>query len=204
VTAELGGDAGRVRPALDHAVNVRLRQCPISEPSGAPIGRAEQEAFGFPRDAGRMDIGIEPFLQRVVGGHLVFLAALFMQAHPPALADRVIVLHLHLERRADAGEGVEQRSNQCPIAQADQVTGIDRREQRFRFLPAWHVRFALGGAVARSAHGGGRVVRHDLANHQPVEQHPHAGELLLDGRRRPPFPPQVLHPGRDVGGQDCR
>jgi hypothetical protein len=37
---------------------------------------------------------------------------------------------------------------------------------------------------APSSHGGGRIVRHHLADHQPVEQHAHGGELLLDARRR--------------------
>ena len=38
--------------------------------------------------------------------------------------------------------------------------------------------------VPRPAHRGGRVDRHDLAGHQPVEQMADRGQALLDGRRR--------------------
>jgi len=34
------------------------------------------------------------------------------------------------------------------------------------------------------AYGRGRVGRQHLAGNQPVEEHPHGGELLLDARRR--------------------
>src|SRR3546814_1675305 len=51
--------------------------------------------------------------------------------------------------------------------------------------------------MRRPAHRSGRVHRHDMARHQPVEQVAHAGELLLDAGRGQ-LAPQRLDPGRDV------
>ena len=55
--------------------------------------------------------------------------------------------------------------------------------------------------MLRAAHGAGRIDRHDLAHDQPVEQHPDAGEMLLDGGRRNPLQ-QLLDVGGDVDGLD--
>jgi hypothetical protein len=48
---------------------------------------------------------------------------------------------------------------------------------------AWlqHRRLALADDVLRAAHRCGRIERHDLARHQPVEQMADRGEGLLDG-----------------------
>jgi hypothetical protein len=58
----------------------------------------------------------------------------------------------------------------------------------------------MGGA----AHVGSGVRRHDLTDHQPVKEHPHGGELLLDGRGRELLA-QAFDPGRHMhrldGGQ---
>ena len=51
--------------------------------------------------------------------------------------------------------------------------------------------------VARAAHRGGRVDRHHLAGHQPVEQVADRGQALLDGRRGE-LARLRLDPGRDV------
>ena len=47
-----------------------------------------------------------------------------------------------------------------------------------------HRRLADLHDVLRSAHGAGRIERHDLANHQPVEQHPNGRQVLFDRGRR--------------------
>src|SRR3546814_5970148 len=58
----------------------------------------------------------------------------------------------------------------------------------------------------RPAHRRGRVRRHDLACHQPVEQVAHGRELLLDGGRAH-LASQRLDPGRDMkrlqAGERC-
>ena len=51
--------------------------------------------------------------------------------------------------------------------------------------------------------GMGGVVRHDLADDQPVEQHPDRGELLLD-RGRGVRAAQLLDPGGDMDRPDRR
>ena len=66
-----------------------------------------------------------------------------------------------------------------------------------------HRRLAGFHDVLRPAHRGGRVHRHHLAGDQPVEQHPHRGELLLHARR-PVFLLQLVHPGRHVERPDGR
>ena len=57
--------------------------------------------------------------------------------------------------------------------------------------------------MLRAAHRGGRIDRHDLAGHQPIEQVADRGELLLDGRRRH-LAGLRLDPGRDVQRRDLR
>jgi len=51
---------------------------------------------------GRFDIFVEIRFQSVVRGHFVALAAFLVQANPPALALRVVVLDTHTHHRAYA------------------------------------------------------------------------------------------------------
>ena len=55
--------------------------------------------------------------------------------------------------------------------------------------------------MLRTAHRRRRIGRHHLADHQPIEQHPHRGELLLDRRRRDRAL-QLLYMGGDVKRPD--
>jgi hypothetical protein len=48
-----------------------------------------------------------------------------------------------------------------------------------------HRRCPFADRMARPANGVRRIRGHDLAHHQPVEQHPDTGQMLLDGRRGP-------------------
>ena len=67
---------------------------------------------------------------------------------------------------------------------------------RFRISP--ELCLAAGSRWA-TADGTGGVCRHNLARPKPVEQHPDAGELELDGSRRNAAL-QILDVGRDVDG----
>ena len=67
-------------------------------------GGAEEGAFLLAGDAGRFDVGVQVVVGVVVGGHLVPLAALLMQAEPGPAAFDVIILDLHAEGGTDAGE----------------------------------------------------------------------------------------------------
>ena len=57
--------------------------------------------------------------------------------------------------------------------------------------------------MARAAHGGGGIGRHDLADHHPVEQLPQGGETQLRGRRGARLL-QLLDIGGDVDALDGR
>ena len=62
----------------------------------------------------------------------------------------------------------------------------------------WHahtLRISVPAHVPRPAHRRGRVDRHDLAGHQPIEQMTDRGEPLLDARRR-----ELARAGLDPGG----
>ena len=74
---------------------------------------------------------------------------------------------------------------------------VDAVEQPPRLVRGQYRRLAAPLAMRRPAHRSGRVHRHDMARHQPVEQVAHAGELLLDAGRGQ-LAPQRLDPGRDV------
>ena len=57
--------------------------------------------------------------------------------------------------------------------------------------------------MLRAPHRGRRVERHDLADDQPVEQHPDRRQVLLHARRRQ-LPRELLHVGRDHHRLDLR
>jgi hypothetical protein len=62
--------------------------------SSARIGIAAPTLLVL-RNAGRLEVGVEPLLQGVVDRHLMAAAAFLVQADPPALADRIVVLDPH-------------------------------------------------------------------------------------------------------------
>ena len=57
--------------------------------------------------------------------------------------------------------------------------------------------------MARPAHGGGRIGRHDLADHHPIEQVTQRGQAQLRGRRGSRSA-QLLDVGRDMHALDRR
>ena len=68
-----------------------------------------------------------------MGGDFVEFAAFLVQADPPALAVRVVVLDLHAEDGRDAGEAVDHDRDQGPVAKADGRAVI--RPSRFLAVP---------------------------------------------------------------------
>ena len=115
----------------------------------------------------------------------------------------VNVLHGHAERRADAGKGENQKADQRPVAQADDSLGVDAVEELARFGRRQYRGLAGPDHVFGAAHRGGGIYGQDLADHQPVEQHAHGGQPLLDGRRRKSAP-EALDPGGDVHRLDVK
>jgi hypothetical protein len=56
-----------------------------------------------------------------VGGHLVPLAALPVQAEPGPPAFQVIIFNPHAKGGTDAGEGLDHHADQGPVPQAQPV-----------------------------------------------------------------------------------
>lgn len=127
--------------------------------------------------------------------HLVALAAFFVQAHPKAPVLSVDVLDPHRQCGAHSCERKHHQRNQRPVPKANGCADIDAIEQLPGFRCIEHGRLALAGRMTGAAHGRGRIVRHDLADYEPVEEMPDHGEMLLDRRCR-----QRLRLQLDPGG----
>lgn len=184
------------RAPAHHAVGIdpvhrARRQSIASADRGAKEG-----SFAKVTDAGRSDVLIEIGFEAVVRRHLVTFAAFLVQAHPPALADGVIVLDAHADDGADAGERVSHNGDQRAIAKTRDVRHLNLRAVRLLDLPAYanaleqracivddqHRRLAAFDNVLRPAHRVCRVDGEDLADDEVVKQHPYCGQVLLDGR----------------------
>jgi len=116
--------------------------------------------------------------------HGVMLAAFLVQPQAPAGTLRPEILHLHFERGRDARKGIGEGGDQRPVAQVAHGVGGDRIEKPAPVGGVEHRRLAGFRHVLRAAHGRRRVYWHHLAGDEPIEQHAHGGELLLDARRR--------------------
>ena len=68
-------------------------------------------------DAGRIEIR-EVRFRVVVSRHLVSLAALFVQAYPPALAVLLIIVDAHVDHGRHVREGVAHEPDDRAIAEA--------------------------------------------------------------------------------------
>jgi hypothetical protein len=82
--------------------------------------RAEGGGLAAVPEARRIEIFIKELLKFVVRRHLMALAAFLMQAQPPALAARKVILDLHRDDGADAGEALDYNADQRLVPQADE------------------------------------------------------------------------------------
>jgi hypothetical protein len=146
------------------------------------IQTAKERAFAVVRDLGRCQIRVHISLGIVVGRNLVPFAALFMQAEPPAFPFLKVVLHLHANHCAHPRKRVDHHPDQSAIAQAGNRVDIDAIEQYPGVIGGEHRRAARLDHMLGSAHGVGRVPRHDLSGDQVVKQHVQGGQVLPDGR----------------------
>src|SRR5579871_3211134 len=167
------------RTALHQVERFPLAQAVLGELAAAAPARAEQGRFLLPADAGGVQVGVQVLLGCVMHRHLVELAALLVQADPPALAVLVIVLNLHSHDRAYPRETEHHQPDQSAIAQADDVAGVYAVQQAPYILFAQDWRLALLDAILRPPDAMGWVHRHDLADHQPIEQHPDRRQRLF-------------------------
>lgn len=182
VVADRGEDAGLPCPPADHLPGVHPVEPLFGEDARASTHRPEQRALLVLTDAGRGDVGVEHLLELMVGGHLVVLAAFLLQPEPPLFARWVVVADVHRQRRRDPREAVDEQGNERPVAQAAQGVRGDAVEELARLVRGKDRGLAGLNHVLGPAGRGGRVVGHDLADDEPVEEHPDCGEVLL-GRR---------------------
>jgi hypothetical protein len=93
------------------------------------------------------------------------------------------VYHAHRERRTHPRELEHDQRNQCPIPEPNGRGDIDAIEQLPCLRCIEHGSIALAGPVTRPAPGRCRIMRHDLADQEPVEEISDGGQVLFDGRR---------------------
>jgi hypothetical protein len=127
----------------------------------------------------RIDVGAQRLGERVMARHAVLLTSFLMQADRPSGAARPEILDLHLQGRIDAREAVGEGGGQRAVSEIAQRGGPNGREQFAPFGALEHRCLAGLHHMFRPAHCMRRVVRHDLAGDQSVEQHPYRRELLL-------------------------
>ena len=124
-----------------------------------PAAVRKRGAFASLGDARGRDVGVKVRFGVVVGGHLVELAAFLVEANPPAFAVLVVVLDLHADDGADAGEAVDHDADERPVAEADHGGGVDAVEKLAGFFRGEDRGFPPLDDVGGAADGGGRVHR---------------------------------------------
>jgi hypothetical protein len=149
-----------------------------------PAGGPEQKALAVLGDAGRVDVGVNCFGERVMARHCVLLAAFLMQPDRPRGAARPQIFDLHLQGGVDAREGISERGDQRAVPQIAERLSRNAVEKLPPFGTFEHRRRAGLDDVLGPAHGGCRIGGDDLADQEPVEHHPDGGELLFDRWRR--------------------
>ncbi len=133
VAADLRLDAGVRGAAADHAVDVGLAHRAGGEIARLPFGRAEEpclwvegRAVLLRRGLDGLGVSVQVSLELVVAGHLMMLAAFFVQANPGLAPLHEHVLDAHLQDGADARKGEGHERDQRAIAQAHDAARVDR------------------------------------------------------------------------------
>jgi len=78
---------------------------------------SEHRAFAAVGNAGRFQISIDVNLGIMMGRHLVVFPAFLVKPEPAAFALLGIILNIHADGGADAGEAVEHDGDERAIAQ---------------------------------------------------------------------------------------
>ena len=113
MAADFRPEAGILGAAADHAVDICLVHGPIRKVC-APTRRAEEVALLVGGDAGPFEIGFEVILKIMMTGHLMVLAAFFVQARPGAAALHLDIPDTHTDHGPDAGKGVDHDPDERP------------------------------------------------------------------------------------------
>src|ERR1700722_9709719 len=104
--------------------------------------------------------------------------AFLMQADPPALASRIVVLETHADDRSDAGEGEGHHADQCTITQPHDARCLDTVQEFTRLLGVEDGGLAVFNYIFWAGDRAGRVCRDNLASDQPVVQHTYSRQML--------------------------
>ena len=171
-------------------------------PGGAE-GGGEEPGLGVRGWRGGKGGGVilEVGLELVVAGHLVALATLSAEADPGPAPVNEDVLGAHLEQRPHASEGVDHQGDQRVVEQRWERVRHDRIEQVAGFCGREYRRCAFRHGEFRPSHSAGGVGGQDLADDEPVEEHPDSGKVEFDrGRRHPAL--QFFDVGGDVDRLD--
>jgi hypothetical protein len=131
--ADCRGNASVPRAALKHAPRVGLRHRALGQNAGAADSRAEKRTLAIVGETRGLDVVLQVGLEIMMAGHRVFLATFFVQADPEPAVLPIDVRHRHAERGADAREGENQKTDQRPVAQADDGSGVDAVQELARF-----------------------------------------------------------------------
>lgn len=84
-----------------------------------PLAKREQSTFPLVLQRLMLQLRVEVFVQVMVTGPLVLLAAFLVQPHPGASTLNVDIFYPHLQHRTHAGEGVHHQGDERPTTQAD-------------------------------------------------------------------------------------
>ena len=193
MTADFGLDAGVIGTAAYHPVHVGLSHGAVGEDSRLSFGGAEQPAFRVVGYFRCCDVFLQKGFELVMAGHLVTLAAFFMEAHPSPAGLGVNVLDAHFDGRADTREGVCEQGDDRPIAEADDtrpsgaVLRGDGIEEVAGLVGGEYRGLAFFHYILRPTNHARGVGGHDLTQNKPIEEHADGGELHFDGRRRYPL-----------------
>ena len=207
MVADRRGDAGALGPAAHHGMGLTRRDSTAGQPLMATAGpggdRGKQRGFRLMAEPARIEIGVQIGLEIVVAGHLMTLAALFVEPHPEAALVDEDAFDPHAGRGADPGEGIDHEGDQGPVPQAGNPAGVDGVEELASLVGCEHRGFATPDAMLRAPHGGGRVEGQDAASCEIVEQGADGRQVALHGRGRVGLA-ELLDIGRDVQGVDVR
>ena len=170
-----------------------------------PEGGPEERLLLLVPELRGLHIGIDVFLGLVVGRHVVPLAAFLVEPEPPAFPLGIVVLDVHPERGLDPGERVEADGDQRPVASrldSGPSAALMLSDERSRASSSFRtgvLPFFTTCFGPRTAWAG--LIVDDVAEDEPVEEHPDGGQVLLDRgglvRER-----ELLDVGRDVVAPD--
>jgi len=96
----------------------------------------------------------------------------------------IVVLEVHPNDGADAGEGIEEGTDDGTVALANDGRGINGIKKHPGFLGGEYRRLAFLDDVTWATDGVCGIEGDHLTDDQVVKEHPDRGQVLLDRRRR--------------------